>query len=291
VAVVERLSVGVYDKPEALRAAIDDELARLPNLRVSLQEEWHGRTLYLAVAADGDEGEVRTHLALALAEHILSDLEPRLLARLVGRHYGFFDEEERASILAYAGRNLAGSSDAEALVHRKAKILARLSDYLEGEHEVNLEGFIRFRLKDYVEELEDAVDRAIDDFLLEKEYREFVRLLRYFVDVQEPRMGVAHVVFGRDGSFRIFDERAEEVEDEALRRFVLETLDSDVAYEDLLVSALITLAPRQVKVHDRFHRADPESVETVAEVFEGRVEFCDGCGFCRLRSVQGRPLH
>jgi putative sporulation protein YtxC len=293
VAAVRTVTVGVYGHVDGLKRAIRTELAELPELALSVEEQWRGRRLYLCVDAGGraEEGEVRRRLALALAEHILADLEPGLLARILGQNYGHFAREERDSILAYADKHLAAGGETAARVRRKSEILSRLLDYLEAAGEVNLEGFIRFRLKDYLEELEEAVDHAIDDFLLEREYREFVRLLRYFVDAQTPRMGVAHVVFGRDGHFRIFDEGAREVESQALRQFVVETLESDVAYEDLLVSALITLAPRSVRVHDRFGEADRESVETVTEVFEGRIEFCSGCALCRSRRTQRHPAH
>lgn len=281
-AAVQRLAVGVYAKADGLKRAIQAALAELPHVQASLGEEWRGDSLYLTLAADGEEETVRMHVALALADHILSDLEPELLSRMIGQQYGHLERQERDSILAYADRNLSSTSDAlDCRVERKAQIMSRLLDYLEGETEVNLEGFLRFRLRDYLETLEDAIDQAIDDYLLEKEYREFVRLLRYFVDAQEPRMERANVLYLQDGQFRLFDEHGQELENRVLRQFVMETLDTDITYEDLLISALITLAPRQVVIHDRYGRPDRESLETVAEVFADRLVFCPGCGLCR----------
>jgi putative sporulation protein YtxC len=288
---LQRCAVGVPAKAAELRAALDAELGQSPGLHLRVVEEHRGSQVFLDVSAEGeDEGAFRTHLAHALADHIVNHLEPALLARLVASHYGYLDGSERESLLAYADRNLGENGADAAKVRRKRQIMERLLDYLEQAEELNLEGFVRFRLKDYMEELEDAVDRAMDDFLLEREYEEFVRLLRYFVDVQEPKMGLAHVVVLPDGRFRIFNEVGDEVESQVLRQFVVEMLDADIAYEDLMVSALITLAPRAILLHDRSGQQASESVETVSAVFQGRIDFCDGCGFCRARARQREPL-
>ena len=50
-------------------------------------------------------------------------------------------------------------------------------------------------MKDYIEQLEESVDKAIDEYLMDKEYREFIKLLRHFVDLQEPKRDVVNIVF------------------------------------------------------------------------------------------------
>lgn len=44
-------------------------------------------------------------------------------------------------------------------------------------------------------QLEDSVDIAIDEYLMDKEYNEFIKLLRHFVDLQEPKRDLVNVVF------------------------------------------------------------------------------------------------
>ena len=62
---------------------------------------------------------------------------------------------------------------------RKKQITEKIKEYLDKNDELILDGFINFRLKDYMLEIEGLVDDAVDDFLMEKEYLEFIRLLRY----------------------------------------------------------------------------------------------------------------
>lgn len=59
------------------------------------------------------------------------------------------------------------------------------------------------------------------------------------------------------------------------------TDDADnLNYEDLVVSALITIAPRNIMVHTSDRLSDKEVLETIKSVFEGRVVVCEGCELC-----------
>ncbi len=73
-------------------------------------------------------------------------------------------------------------------IRRRNVIVRKLMDYFENTDSLILDGFVNFRLKDYMKDLEEIVDKAVDDFLMEREYKEFIRLLRYFVDIQEPKI-------------------------------------------------------------------------------------------------------
>lgn len=54
----------------------------------------------------------------------------------------------------------------------------------------------------------------------------------------------------------------------------------DINYEDLLISALITIAPRNVMLHMAGIPQEHGVVQTIQHVFEGRVMTCDGCEIC-----------
>ena len=44
-------------------------------------------------------------------------------------------------------------------------------DYFDNSNSIILDGFVNFRLKDYIKDLEEIVDKAVDDFLTDREYR------------------------------------------------------------------------------------------------------------------------
>lgn len=221
----------------------------------------------------GVDDEVGKEVAHALAQHIVANIEPDLLSQLIRRHYGQFDAADQEEIL--------GSARAEAPRRGLTSRLARrIGDYLAQHRAVNLDGFVTFRLKDYVLGLERDVDAAVDEFLIDREYREFVRLLRYFVEVQSPKLPEVHVMLRHDGRFELRDRLMQPLPDEVTADFRLESQGGEINLEDALVSSLITLAPADVMVHGDDAAQELPSVRTAQQVFGQRLHYCAGCGAC-----------
>ena len=78
---------------------------------------------------------------------------------------------------------------------------------------------------------------------------EFIRLLRYFVDIQEPKVNEVNILLEKNSMFKLLDSEGKEIENEYLEGFCVELMSNSVNYEDLLISALITLAPKQLVIH------------------------------------------
>lgn len=222
----------------------------------------------------------RRELARLLSELIVDRAEPELLRRIVRRQYGYLEETLREQVVHAARRLLdqapGGAPDAAA--PRKARVYARLLEHLEHSDVVHIEGFIRFRLKDYVEELEEAVERAVEDHLMDREYGEFIRLLRYFVELQEPRPEAVHVVCLAGGGFALFDADGGPIPLAAVAEVTVSGLEG--VEGDALLSALVSLAPRRVVVHEGVARLTPDTASALRQVFAGRVHCCTGCRIC-----------
>lgn len=292
---VQAITIGTAEGIDEIRERLDDEFRYLQEEGVTIRvgQTTRGRYAFLDCAlipAAGTplraEALVRHGVANALSDVIVEKWEKRLIRKIIRATYHYFSPDEQEIILHYSDRNLAGAAeepgqDRPYRTARKCEILHRLRDYLDGADQLVVEGFLAFRLRDYVEEVEDAVDRAVDDFLMEREYREFVRLLKYFVDLQEPRIAHVHVLIKGGGTFRLMDEEGSAIRSEYLEEFVADMVESEVNYEDLLISALITLAPRHVTVHREPSAPCEEVVETIQAVFTERVTLCASpCGFC-----------
>ena len=164
---------------------------------------------------------------------------------------------------------------------RRMNILQEVTQFLERNQEIVLEGFINFRLKDYVVEVADIVDAAVDNFLLEKEYLEFIRLLKYFVEIQEPKVTEVHILLEKNNTFKLVDRKGNLIENEYLDGFSLELMNNSINYEDLLISSLITLAPRKVVIHLINLDGPTDTVKTIENVFGRRARKCNGCTFCK----------
>jgi putative sporulation protein YtxC len=227
----------------------------------------------------------RRYVAHALSDVIMGQWEKLLLNDIIRENYYYFNEEERKTIYQYASGyiNQDSGSDLGATHYRavrRNKILQKIMEFLRSNNDIVIDGFIRFRLKEYVGELHEAADRAVDDFLMEREYKEFVQLLKYFVEIQDPRVDVVHVLLKPNGVFKLFDGQYRVLNSEYLEGFMMDLVDSEINYEDMLISTLITVAPQEIVFHPGKGEAPRNTIETIKNVFSNRVKLCGGCELC-----------
>jgi len=220
-------------------------------------------------------------VARGVARCLVEECEGDLLARMLTRHYGPLAARDRARVLGRAAVHLErGPYPRSAYRRARTEALAgTLLAVLSEDGGFVLEGMLTFRLRRYVGDLEEALGRAVDDHLLEREYNEFIRLLRYFVAAQTPRTDrVDLVVHG--SSFRLLDRDGRPMAVDTPPPVELESLEAEINYEDVLISALISAAPTRIVVHAPLRPS--LHVSSVQRVFEARVERCAeaSCGLC-----------
>ncbi len=305
---MELIAIGVQDHTDAVRDRLACKVRMLceKGIEVDMTERSAGPLTFLCLhlrdtgrgIPAGQRDLVRYHVASALADAIVCDVAKGLVARTVRERYPYFDDAEQEKIVACAAAALArrggdreGGAGADrdrdeesrAFTRRRNEVLFRVLDYLDTASCLVLGGFVRFRLKGFVEELREAADAAVDDYMIEREYNEFIRLLKYFVDIQEPKLDEVHVVVRPGGLFRLLDSDGKVVDNDYLEGLTPEFVETDVDYEDLLMSALISVSPRRIVLH--LGRGEGVA-DTVRRVFEGRVSVCPGCRLCEAHHAK-----
>ncbi len=287
---IEVVSVCVTEGQRELRERLESDLGSLrkEGLSVDIQEKSVGNQGCVSVFLSSTRPEAlafaRDTAADAISDTIVNRGSKTLIDRFLKTNYHYFDDDELDIIRGYTEKALFGPSDesrAKYLVNQHSQIRKRVREYIDKNKELIIDGFITFRLKDWVEEVEDALDRAVDEFLLDREYKEFVNLLRSFVDAQEPKVDEIHVFLTATGTFKLMDSQKNVINNEYLEDFVLELVDSEVNHEDLLISALITIAPRKLIIHCPPAVRSGHTIETLRQVFDNRLTVCDSCALCR----------
>lgn len=224
-----------------------------------------------------------------LADFILWKYEEKLISRIINSNYCYFNALDKKNILNFAIENIkSDKSIFSSLYHirRRNIIIRKLNEYFDSADSMVLDGFINFRLKDYMKELEEVVDKAVDDFLMEREYKEFIRLLKYFVEIQEPKLSMVHVLTRYDGKYMLLDENKNEIVNECIKEFAHEVEEGEINHDDLLVSSLITLAPYRIIIHLTAKFKNKELLETIKSVFADKVVICNGCDLCAMEAVK-----
>lgn len=297
------IGLNIYDPDQnKLSAALKDACANLSYSGYELTVESEIKGFYQLVSCHINEGElsfyhyeqvkqlVKQAAAKIVTEYIVDTSERLYLRRLVERNGTYFSNGERAEVLAEVlaryELEFVGANH-ELLQERRRQVEAKLLDYLATSHDLITDGFVWFRLKTERNTLARIVDRTIDDFMMKLEYEEFIRVLRYFVDLEQPKREEIHVAVLEGSRFQLFDENGDVI----LQPY------TDALYEheklgdqDMLISSLITLAPYTIMLHfaDPSLRQASTVADTVRSVFQERVIVCDGCNLCGSLAAAAR---
>ena len=76
-----------------------------------------------------------------------------------------------------------------------------------------------------------VVDKAVDEYVMDLEYKEFIRVLRCFVDIQDPEVEEVHVVIVKNGVYKVVDAQGQSVNNQNFEKFLLQR-DDHINYED-----------------------------------------------------------
>lgn len=136
--------------------------------------------------------------------------------------------------------------------------------------EVNIDGVLHFRFAMWLTEVKDSIRSHIDNFLVEKEYEQFVGALRYYLDTTPMTKGIVHVVCHGD-TVEGFDDKHEPLDIRLIEAIACDD-DDDMHPEDVFMSALITRAPEGIIIHTM--DATNSFVCTLQEVFRTRATLC-----------------
>lgn len=281
---MQLFSIGVEERDKDVREALYRKIQIMKPDGLDIEEKKAGNLLFFNYISNHDHDSdsavkvreiLHNYIADIISEVILEDLQSHMVEKIIQEEYFYFGREERNKILRDAMAIMwDGNPTVRSEVIRsrwRSRVWKRIMEHLESSNELVLEGFIRFRMKDFQYELEEAVDRAVDDLLIEKEYSEFIKLLRYFVEIQEPKVEEVHVMMGEDEKYTLLDSSLRVINNDLLEDLAREITDKEISHDDLLISSLITIAPKKIIIHQYDRIRNKELLNTINNVFNGKV--------------------
>ena len=213
-------------------------------------------------------------LSELLEKVIIQFYEEKLMKQLI--YYNYFDNYEKNKILDNC-LTLANTEEYISEVENDV-MKNEIIQYLEQNHSMILDGFVTFRLKKYISCLDDLVDRGVNQFIIEKEYTEFISLLHIYVENKEPEYPLLHLIY-INGESIILDEDKNivSVSDNIYHAKYL----SDISFSsnDFALNTLLTLLPRKIEIH--LIGKEDEFIQTLKLIFEQRISICRECNICK----------
>ena len=210
---------------------------------------------------------------------VIDEFEENMLKRLIFKNFFYFNEIERKKILENCFS--ISADDFTDIFDKKFNCLKDIFyNYLSNHKALVLYGFINFRLNKYYNILEEIVDEAVNIFIVEKEYLEFISLLRLYVNSQKSEVNIIHIIYTEKNSI-LLDENKNIInicDDISKIKYL-----SDISFStnDYILNTLLNLLPKEIYVHITQNCID-EFVNTLSLIFENRLKICNDCNICRL---------
>lgn len=210
---------------------------------------------------------------------VIDELEESFLKMILLKNYFYFNSTEMKHILELCYEIF--SDDFNTYFDKKHNLLIdSFENYLITNKSIILTGFINFRIKNYMTILEDVVDEAVNSFVVEKEYLEFISLLKMYVNSQNPNCDVVHLIYNKNNSTLLDKDKNQiNVSDDIFKAKYL----SDISFSsnDYALNTLLTLVPKKIHIHLIDNCID-EFIHTISLIFENRVEICTDCSICKI---------
>lgn len=217
------------------------------------------------------EDEKATIFYKVLAKNILSEFSKKVLVRLVNKNCDYFSKADKYEVWKLSMKRLLDDEleNNSEYTSRIEFVEGKLREFFLTSKSVSIEGFVNFRLKDLDAELEDVVEECVQEYLLEREYVEFINMLKYFISMQGSKYLAVEIVYG--DKVLIFGD-GKNITDECLKDFYNEVNCIETNVDDFILNSLISTAPKKVTVKQKHKFLNDEIKKTLLGIFGDKIK-------------------
>lgn len=295
----------VYNK--SLEYAVDGiydikEYFKVRNKRIVMSEQIGDGVLFLKIFSEDKEfnNEDRKlfdlYIANVIYKVVINEFYKKRIDKILEDMYFFLKDEEKDEIkkrclevFNYCEKN--NDDDYIFFINKKNVVVNMVLECIEENKEINIDGFLRFRTNNINEELEQILDKIIEKYMVQKEYDEFIKILKYFVDIQDSKIDVVNILIDTQGEYIVTDKN-----DDNIEKWLTNSLDEvnstivpkSITKEDMLISGLIASAPKSIIIHGFRNCKNKEFIKTLNNVFGAKIIMCDGCKICKNISMSAK---
>ncbi|EKQ56912.1 MULTISPECIES: putative sporulation protein YtxC [unclassified Clostridium] len=183
-------------------------------------------------------------------------------------------EDEIVKVLKYEENT--PNEDSIYCLNKINNMIEMIRDCISEKQEINIDGFITFRMKKLRSDIEKIIDKVVERYMVEKEYKEFIKLLKYFVELQESKIEEINIIIEEGNNYIIRDKEGKNLYYDFYNEVINEQNKIDLNVEDVLISGLITNAPKNINIYGKEKCTNKEFLDTIENVFENRVTFHEG---------------
>ncbi len=219
-----------------------------------------------------------------LTNCIILFFEPKLIKHIISYNYFYFSKDEQNRIYENC-INLLNSP--EESIEKKDILYNCIKEFLEENTSFVLSGFVNFRLKEYISFLDEIIDTAVNKFLIEREYDEFINILKIYVNSKTSEFSdEVHLIYSNNTSILVDkDKKIISTKDNILNAKYL----SDITFSsnDYALNTLLSILPSKITIHLINNYSD-EFIDTLKLIFEDRIKICNDCNICSIYKLNSK---
>lgn len=222
--------------------------------------------------------------SLSFTDLIIYFYEQKLIKNILKKNYFYFSDDEQEEILNICNSML---NDEESH-HKKDLIFLSVHDYMQNNSLMNLDGFVNFRLKDYIEILDYLVDLAVNNFIVNREYLRFIDLLQEYINTSTSKIDVVHLIYlGKESILLDDSNNPLPIDEHILDAKYL----SDISFStnDYVLNTLLNLLPKKLYIH--ILEQEDEFISTLEKIFKRRICICYECDICNFYKTTTNFVH
>lgn len=212
-------------------------------------------------------------LSEALTKTIIKFYEPSLLQKILNENYFYFFEFEKNEIL---NLSLENSKELD-FIEKTESIYKACYSYIIENKSMILDGFVRFRLYNYIHLLDEIVNYSVNNYLIQREYIEFIHLLKEYISNTLSCCKLIHLIYS-NGNVTLLDENNAIVSIDSNISNTKFISDISFSKNDYCLNTLLSLLPEQLVLH--ILSPQDEFIETVKLIFSDRLIICNSCELC-----------
>lgn len=203
-----------------------------------------------------------------IIELILIILKNKNLKEYIWSNYRNLNDEEKDKVYL----------EAKYLLDKKEPFIIntiynKLVEIIDTGELLNIDGFFRFRMRDFMVYISIISDIALEEYLIKRDKNQFINTLKYFIESQDSKIDLLIIHIMEDGNFKFYDQNRIEIKDNNTEKMISMIIKEDLNYEDFLISTLINLCPKKIEIIDDLRdEISEEIIENIKIIFENNVK-------------------
>lgn len=216
-----------------------------------------------------------------LTDTVLNFYELIILKNELDDNFFYFSRAEKSRILELCKAENSDNSDF--YEDKFFCVYNAFSRYLHEQHSIVLNGFINFRLYEYHNKLDYILNACINRYLIEREYLEFISILKLYINSNVPHIENINLVYLKNKAILLDDEK-KNIDIKSSDSFHAKFL-SDITFSDndYVLNYLLNALPAHLTIHLPSEQClHDDFINTLKLIFENRVSICTNCNLCSV---------